>query len=1582
MISLEKISDTEYYTGPDFDETPSLDLKPRQQKKRKHKDLDASNTEIEKIGSWQILARDSDWKNGQGTIFSSVADSDNVDPRVLQSLFNGRHPETSETLLGKRVNGGRGGAVDIQMSVPKSFSILMALAPRESGVRDTLKTIMRDAHRKALTFAFRAGWFVTRRADRFEPIAGCAVARFQHYTSRADDMNGHSHNVALKTALRSDGALCQIEPYMLKVHLGALAAISRSYEIAMLRQAGFQTEPRGRNYEICGVPQDLCTAFSKRRVQIEDVMKGLGQNSAESRAAAQLVAFQTRPKKSSRTESQLRLTWESTLREAGWSPDALLASARGSAAERDLETEPCLAWVVLDALESLTEHDAVFNRPKLLRAVFEKTQHFGFDPDEVVSCLEQHVVTVAAHGQVPVYTTPGMQRAEETLLKMALDSSVQLKTGNLGPDMPATGSDPHDKVTLTKEQETAVEWVTKSDDQMVIVSGRAGVGKSTAMRAARQIFEAEGRRVWGTAVSWQATNALRETLNLPRLQCFATAALLAEIRKGTLTLAPGDVVLLDEAGMLGTQDFLDLLTECRNTKVKLVALGDENQLKPVAAGAPFQLLQRALPLKRIDTIQRQSTAEMRFATTMLSRGNVYRGLEYYDEEGAIDWCKTADDAIHRGVAAYVKHRLMRPNETRVLLVDWNRDARRVNEAVRDSLRAAGEIDKSDAYIDALARGGDKSTVIRLPISAGDTLIFGETLKIQGVTIRNGDLVTVTAIDMSASQPVFTIALRDGQTFQATADDMIGTRASDDKRPRLPMLQHGYALTAHAAQGLTVDACYDVSLRQRGVESTYVCGSRHRYTYRKFVNLERVERDARRDLENRGGAALSRTTTYTKDALKEAYYWQSSRGDRVNNALDFLTRDELLEIADDKSLGAERKAGAIPEETSRVATLADRIAQLKTNHPTAKQRAHALRRRISADRSRHREIAHRCNQLRQLGDGEIKLAAPGHTFCVPDWTKPLPVTGRNTEATRKGKALWDQIFMPSSSSAMSTGRDRLSVNRQTRDPLRQAGSLDMAKATRGALTPSQIAPVMSTKAKEDPYMAKPGAQHSLALKSDQRLQNAAAEVTAYTVERPNPVKPKAVTSAPVKKKMLSAAPQRASSPKAAKRTQADIRLSPTEPFMSAKIQDSGKNAEPNAQRTVSGMINRRPRTAAENRLQVEVTAHASQRLAPNKPVAIPSTPVEKPGAKEMLQVTFQEGTSPKPAKDTQKDHWPAPNEPIATAKVKDSAQALETSAHRDPTQKAEHRPQTPTVNHTLDNKKSRDTESRVSLGRRVVDLFTSVFRSNKTPMAAPAPDPNSLLVKPAQQDNDWMAKQKRVKPGTTKEIEREQGTRPDKDNASHTPPRIVIIDLRETVKTASKNIDIVTVKNTDEIDHLDLTRVCRFLILSPEHVSAELAHTQTVCARIAAEQKRHIKIETLPVAHAAPLTPRVVEFDCRHGRTGYQLHGDVLRVQKGSGADVFPSGLNPCKLEHVEIIGDESDRFTLRRMKIVEQDLKLFQSRGLLGETVRISRSKHPMEVEKNVAQNMAADPAWVEMDEIPTGHDVEPAEPDEPSIGM
>ena len=104
--------------------------------------------------------------------------------------------------------------------------------------------------------------------------------------------------------------------------------------------------------------------------------------------------------------------------------------------------------------------------------------------------------------------------------------------------------------------------------------------------------------------------------------------------------------------------------------------GDAAQYRPVAAGAPFALLQRLQTPARLDKIARQQGRTdldgiwMRAASVDFSQGQTERAIEAYDRMGHIAWEPDRKTAVENAVSAYMKHRIEHPNETRAMTIQW------------------------------------------------------------------------------------------------------------------------------------------------------------------------------------------------------------------------------------------------------------------------------------------------------------------------------------------------------------------------------------------------------------------------------------------------------------------------------------------------------------------------------------------------------------------------------------------------------------------------------------------------------------------------------------------------------------------------------------------------------------------------------------------------------------------------------------------------------------------------------------------------------------------------------------------------
>jgi len=114
-----------------------------------------------------------------------------------------------------------------------------------------------------------------------------------------------------------------------------------------------------------------------------------------------------------------------------------------------------------------------------------------------------------------------------------------------------------------------------SQDGVSVVEGGPGVGKTTAASAVKVACHVDCRNLILVAPSWAATATLKAELEHDGA-AYALDKLLYDIRTGLTTLRRGDVVLLDEAGMVSTMQMLSLMRAAQKAGAKLTLQGDKN----------------------------------------------------------------------------------------------------------------------------------------------------------------------------------------------------------------------------------------------------------------------------------------------------------------------------------------------------------------------------------------------------------------------------------------------------------------------------------------------------------------------------------------------------------------------------------------------------------------------------------------------------------------------------------------------------------------------------------------------------------------------------------------------------------------------------------------------------------------------------------------------------------------------------------------------------------------------------------------------------------------------------------------------
>ena len=417
-------------------------------------------------------------------------------------------------------------------------------------------------------------------------------------------------------------------------------------------------------------------------------------------------------------------------------------------------------------------------------------------------------------------------------------------------------------VTLEDEQRAAFRHVTSGPDLSLVV-GYAGSGKSTMLGVARAAWEAEGYQVRGLALSGIAAEGLEKGAGIAS-RTIASLEYAWKAERDQLTSK--DVLVIDEAGMIGSRQMERVLSTAQAAGAKVVLIGDPEQLQAIEAGAAFRVLAERHGAAEITTVRRQHEEWQRDATRELATGRTEQALERYAAAGMVREAGTREEARTVLVEGWDAARRARPEESRVILAYTRDDVRDLNEKARAQLRAAGELHTPDQVVQT-ERGARA-------FAAGDRIMFqrnerglgGHFSDRNAVAVKNGTLGTV--LEVASGGERLTVHL-DG-TGSPGRPGGAGREVTFYTRD-YAHIDHGYAATVHKAQGVTVDRAHVLATPHMDRHAAYVGLTRHRdgvalhYAREDFADPTRLARvlsrerakDTSLDYPERDGDELAR-----------------------------------------------------------------------------------------------------------------------------------------------------------------------------------------------------------------------------------------------------------------------------------------------------------------------------------------------------------------------------------------------------------------------------------------------------------------------------------------------------------------------------------------------------------------------------------------------------------------------------------------------------------------------------------------------------------------------------------------------------
>ncbi|HWT94839.1 MAG TPA: MobF family relaxase [Solirubrobacteraceae bacterium] len=736
-----------------------------------------------------------------GTGADQLGLTSTIDAEEFSLLFRGVAP--SGERLRQEPDARSVIGFDLTFGAPKSVSILYGIGDDE--ISRAAREAHDDAVKQALGYLESHATHTRRGRGGAEIVRGegLAVGLFRHRTSRAGDPHLHTHAVIANTTRATD-RWSTLDGRAIYAHARTAGFL---YQAALrdnlTRELGVEWEPVERGVaDIRGIDRGLIEHLSRRRQEIVEHAHEHGGRTAK---AFQVAALETRRRKEYDVPvDRLRANWRAMAGEHGFGRDELTAVLHRAPEERRHVPGPSEAH--LSSPEGVTRETSTFDRRTVMREWAE--QHTAGAP---VARIEQLAddwlrtpaavrLSPGAHPSMgPRYSTPEMLATERALV-----ASAERRRGE------GTGiADKSDvelaikrRPQIAGEQAAMVEQLTTSGDGIQIVRAAAGTGKTYALEAAREAWEASGHRVYGCALSARAAIELETQAGIDST---TIARLKLDFDAGH-ALVPNNVLVVDEAGMVGSRDLRRLADEAEAVAAKLVLVGDDHQLPEIEAGGAFRGLAERLGAVELHQTRRQEHEWDRQALAALRVGGIDEWASTYREQNRIVAARNADEARGQLVADWWQ--TAKEDQLDAVMVAHRRsDVADLNQRARLHMDEDGRL------------GADRVGAAGREFAVGDRILGRHNDRRTGII--NGSRGEVVAVD--TEKRTVTIALREGAEVMVKSDYLDAGH-----------LDHGYAVTAHAAQGATVDRAFVLGSDDLYREWGYTALTRHRDEARFYL----------------------------------------------------------------------------------------------------------------------------------------------------------------------------------------------------------------------------------------------------------------------------------------------------------------------------------------------------------------------------------------------------------------------------------------------------------------------------------------------------------------------------------------------------------------------------------------------------------------------------------------------------------------------------------------------------------------------------------------------------------------------------
>jgi conjugative relaxase-like TrwC/TraI family protein len=667
-------------------------------------------------------------------------------------LCDNINPSTGKRLTA-RTDDDRRVMTDVTFTLPKSVTLAYELGGHNGGgdtqvlnaVRESVQETMADIEADAKTRVRKGG------EDTDRPTGSLIWAEHVHRTSRpVTDEKGQRTDADLHIhATTLNATFDPVEKRWKAVQLSDVFRDKGWHQSAFharlaskLKAIGFGIEKDGKSFKLAGISKETTQKFSRRTAVIEAEAERLGIDDAASKSK---LGRRTREAKNKdKSMEELRKEWDSRLTV----DERVAIRTAGSGWEKgDAAITPEEAKQY--ALDHSFQNASAVSEKRLKQEAL--TYAVGSIKPEDVADIAQHpeVISRQYDGQL-FTTTKEVLRDEVSMLQFARSGQRGFK-----PLVNAPGPNPA-LAGLSDEQKNAALHILNSRDTVTGLTGKAGTGKTTLMRATRDAIESvPGQHVFAFAPSAQASRGVLSTEGFKEAETLAMLLKSPKMQEKT----KGQVLWIDEAGLVSSKDMRALMDIAKRNGNRVVLSGDYTQHSSVEAGDAFRLLEKeaGVKLARLTEIRRQTEPGYKKAVEAIAEGSgkaAQKGFDALDKMGLV--IEARGEERHKLlVADYLKAK--EEGKTALIISPTHAEGERLTEELRGTLKERGVIGRERDFTVRRSTGwsdaqkGDIRNYESGMVIDFNEAVAGARRRVNGVRVTEnsfakGEAVVVTGMD--------------------------------------------------------------------------------------------------------------------------------------------------------------------------------------------------------------------------------------------------------------------------------------------------------------------------------------------------------------------------------------------------------------------------------------------------------------------------------------------------------------------------------------------------------------------------------------------------------------------------------------------------------------------------------------------------------------------------------------------------------------------------------------------------------------------------------------------------------------------